>query len=95
MGYTRTNERNTDTSISGSPNWPEIHTYYYSRTRTIKSWEIRGLSETYATHYCDTHANDTNRSFTMRRNGDGPAFTVEVTKDSVSQWSLDSYTTEP
>ena len=88
MGYTRTNEKRTESGDTSS--WP-VYIFYYSRSRTIRTWEIRGLSESYATKYCDTHADDTGKSLTSRRDGNSPAFIVEVSTDIQTDWNLDTY----
>jgi hypothetical protein len=63
---------------------------HVKRQRSIDGFEIRAITETYAKHWVDTHANDSGMTANARRANDADGWIVEAVTDKWSAW--DTYT---
>lgn len=57
------------------------------RTRAIKTFEVRGLTDTYARAYADCHSSDSNWQCYARRANDANIWQVDVTIDTKGAWT--------
>jgi hypothetical protein len=66
--------------------WYDYFVGLFQRTRTITSWEIPGVEETYASKYVDTYAGDVRWQGSAERYNDAGAWVIHGAFDSFSNW---------
>ena len=77
--------RKTGATVTGE-RWYDYFVGLFKRTRTITSWEIPGVEETYATAYVTSAASDTRWSGSAERYNDAGAWVIHGAHDSFSNW---------
>lgn len=71
---------------------PTVEKFYdywvglFKRTRTITTWEIPGVTDTYAQAYVDTRSSDTRWQGSSERLNDAGAWVIHGVFDSFSNW---------